>query len=97
MFWAILMNSAPRWNVRELSNLLAYAVRSQEDYSADKFVKTADVIRYYQAYLKKIPTSHRNRVFKEILLSIFVTPQFQDALLADKNASKKKRGDSVAN
>lgn len=97
MFWAILLESAPWWNVRELSNLLAYAVRFRGDYPADKVATTTDVTRYYQTSFKKIPAAQRNEVFKEILLSIFVTPQFQDALLAYKHAAKKKRGDNFAN
>ena len=96
MFWTILTESAPMWNVRELSNLLAYAIRSRDDYPVDKVVTTTDVIRHYQSTLKKIPTAERNEVFKEILLSIFVTPQFQDALLAYKHVGKKKRGGNFA-
>ena len=84
MFWTILTESASMWNVRELSNLLAYAIRSRDDFSANKVAATTDVIRHYQTLFKKTPLVERNEVFKELLLSIFVTPQFQDALSAHR-------------
>lgn len=96
MFWTILMESAPMWNVRELSNLLAYAIRSRDDYPANKVVATTDAIRHYQTLFKKIPLVERNEVFKELLLSIFVTPQFQDALSAHRPDFLKRRGDCFA-
>lgn len=96
MFWTILTESAPTWNVRELSNLLAYAIRSRDDYPANKVAATTDVIRHYQTLFKKIPLVERNEVFKELLLSIFVTPQFQDALSAQRPDFLKRRGDGFA-
>ena len=96
MFWTILSESAPMWNARELSNLLAYAIRSRDDYPVGKVVTTSGIIRHYQTLLKKIPLIERNEVFKELLLSIFVTPQFQNALTAHKPESGKRRGDGFA-
>lgn len=97
MFWTVLSESAPLWDAKELSNLLAYAIRSREEYPVDSVMTTSSVIRHYQALLKRIPIVERNEVFKELLLSIFVTPQFQDAMTASKSESQKKRGDNFAN
>lgn len=97
MFWTILTESSSKWQARELSNLLAFAVRSRDDYPADKATATIDVIRHYQTLFKKIPLVERNEVFKELLLSIFVTPQFQQALSVHRPEISKKRGGSFAN
>ena len=96
MFWAVLKESAPKWNVTELSNLLAYAIRGQHEYPGTGEVKPSNVVRHYQSVLKKVPSPERNEVFKELLLSIFVTPQFQDTLLASKPAGQKRRGENFA-
>jgi hypothetical protein len=93
MFWAVLKESAPQWNVTELNNLLAYAIRDKHEYPGNGYATTNDVVQHYQSALKKIPPIERHEVFRELLLSLFVTPQFQDALLSSKPVGKNKRGE----
>lgn len=84
MFWAILLNSAPIWDIKELSHLLAYAIGSRDEYPGDQIVTGEGVIRHFQTLFKKVPASKKNEVFRELLLSIFVTQQFQEALSAQR-------------
>ncbi len=81
VLWSLLKDSASNWDPKDLSRLLAYALRSPEPFfPVDLAGDPEDIVTFYQGKYNKIPVRSRSPVFKELLLRLYTEKSFQSFL-----------------
>lgn len=93
IFWRVLAKTGPEWNREHIDHLLSYALGKppslmiQSDDSSG-----ATIIRYYEKVFKRLAPEDKRRIFRDLLSSIYLRPEFQQALGINKRSGLRARG-----
>lgn len=80
MFWRLLKKTAEEWHWSELSHLLSYSLREDDANGAISASTPKTQLRKYEERFNRLPDEVRDMVFRDLLLSIFATSEFQRIL-----------------
>lgn len=92
IFWRVLAKSGPEWNREHIEHLLSYALDKppllmiQSDDS-----NGATIIRHYEKVFKRLATEDKRKIFRDLFLSIYLMPEFQQALGTNKRSGSRAR------
>jgi len=93
IFWRLLAKSAPEWHREHLDHLLSYtmgmppSLMIQSDDSSG-----ASIIRHHQKVFKGLSPEDKRRIFRDLFLSIYIRPEFQQVLGKSKRSGSRERG-----
>ena len=79
-FWKVLEKSAPRWNPRELSNILAYCLYTIPNINDILSSDPKKIVRLYKAIFYALNEDQQTMSFIELTLRILSEPIFKGTL-----------------
>jgi hypothetical protein len=93
IFWRLLAKSAPEWHREHLDHLLSYTMGMPPSLSIQSDDSSgASIIRHYQKVFKALSPEDKRRIFRDLFLSIYIRPEFQQALGKSKRSGSRARG-----
>lgn len=91
IFWGILAESAPQWNKEHLSNLLSYALRRKNNPLRLDNGTSKNMVRNYERTFMLLPQEEKRSLFRDLLLNIYTSEEFQKVLEKNKRSKSKER------
>jgi hypothetical protein len=92
MFWSILADTADNWDPAKLRHLLSYGLGRKSEEGAARITTARQVVRFYKRAFDRLDQDEKFARFRELLLSFYVTDEFQQALQA---ARRRRLGTEV--
>lgn len=80
IFWHVLVEVADQFQWDELSRLLTYALHLPAPLPTKNYASSKTRIKKYEQWFNGIPWDQRFFMFRNLLLTIFETPEFQHYL-----------------
>lgn len=92
IFWRVLVKSGPEWEREHIDHLLSYAMGIPPSSALESDDSNGvTIIRHYERVFKRLAPEDRRRVFKDLFLSIYLRPEFQQALGITKRSGSTAR------
>lgn len=92
IFWRLLAKSSPEWHREHLEHLLSYAMGITPTLIESDDTNGSSIVRHYHKAFKRLPLDEKRERFRNLFLSIYITPEFQQVLGRSKRSGVKERG-----